>query len=222
MTTSRRLLALVGASAAVTACSACGESPSPSNKAVRPSVSTDRRTASSYVGPAVKATWSSIKPPKRKGVNDTYDTDDTAPKRVEENDDYEVEAYGQKAGPQLTQTAVEFVEHYYAAAAAEDGKAGCALLQPELARATKYEASVDPPYLQGKTCPEVMRKIFRHRHRLIAEEAKRLEVTGVRYTALTVFIQLAFRGMREQRFMGLRRMPDGSLKLEAYIDSQYP
>jgi hypothetical protein len=164
-----------------------------------------------------------LKAPPRAGIDDTYDEDDTAPRRVEEHDDEEIEIYGKPASPSEWQAAAAFAKAYFTAAAAEDGAAACGLLVPSLAQGTggNYEKPSDPSYLHGKTCAEVMRKLFKHRHKLMAAEAAGLEVTDVRVTPRTAFVLLAFKGIRERRFMGVERYGKG-WKLEALIDSQYP
>ena len=164
-----------------------------------------------------------LKAPQRPGIDDTYDEDDRAPRRVEEKDDEEIEIYGRPATPAEHRAAVAFAKSYFAAAAAEDGARACKLLLPRLAKGIggSYESRGDPSYLRGKTCPEVMTKLFRHRHKLMAAEAAGLEVTDVRVTTSTAFILLAFKGIVERRFMGVERFGK-TWKLEALLDSQYP
>jgi hypothetical protein len=172
--------------------------------------------------PIPKAT-ASLKAPPRPGIDDTYDEDDTAPRKVEEHDDEEIEIYGKPASPAEWQAAAAFAKAYFTAAAAENGVAACGLLVPSLAQGTggNYEKPSDPSYLHGKTCAEVMTKLFKHRHKLMAAEAAGLEITDVRVTSRTAFVLLAFKGIRERRYMGVERFGKG-WKLEALLDSQYP
>ena len=165
----------------------------------------------------------SLKAPQRPGIKDTYDEDDAAKRNVEENDDEEIEIYGHAANAAEWRSATAFVKSYYAAAVAENGAAACRLLVPSLAQGLggSYEKSSEPTYLHGKTCAEVMTKLFKHRHKLMTAENAGLEVTDVRATSRTDFILLAFKGIRERRFMGVQR--DGQTwQLEALTDSQYP
>jgi hypothetical protein len=165
----------------------------------------------------------SLKAPQRPGIRDTYDEDDTARRGVEENDDEEIEIYGHAANATEWRSATAFVKSYYAAAVAEDGAAACQLLVPSLAQGLggSYEKSSEPTYLHGKTCAEVMTKLFKYRHKLMAAENAGFEVTDVRATSKTDFILLAFKGIRERRFMGVQR-EGNSWGLEALTDSQYP
>lgn len=173
--------------------------------------------------PTIPKAKAPLKAPARPGIDDTYDEDDTASRKVEQHDDEEIEIYGKAASPAEWQSAAAFARSYFTAAAAEDGAAACALLVPSLAQgiAGNYEHPSDPSYLHGKTCPEVMTKLFKHRHKLMAKEAAGLEVTDVRVTSRTAFILLAFRGIRERRYMGVERF-GRDWKLEALMDSQYP
>jgi hypothetical protein len=165
-----------------------------------------------------------LKAPSRPGIDDTYDEDDAASYRVENHDDAEIEIYGKPATPGEWRATEAFARGYFAAAAAEDGARACPMLTSWLGPTLggSYEGTLDPVYLHGKTCAEVMTKLFEHRHRLMAKEAKGLEVTDVRVTPHTAFILLAFRGVRERRFMGLERQGANNWKLEALTDSQYP
>jgi hypothetical protein len=165
----------------------------------------------------------SLKAPQRPGINDTYDEDDKASRKVEENDDVEIEIYGHPANAAEWKVATAFVKKYYAAAAAENGAAACLLLDPLAANGLggSYEKPSDPAYLHGKTCAEVMTKLFKHRHKLMTAENAGLEVTDVRATNETDFILLAFKGIRERRFMGVQRNGH-TFQLEALTDSQYP
>jgi len=165
-----------------------------------------------------------LKAPARPGIDDTYDEDDTATRRLEQHDDVEIEIYGKPATPAEWQATEAFARGYFAAAVAEDGARACPMLASWLGPTLggSYEGPKDPTYLHGKTCPEIMTKLFKHRHRLMAKEAKGLEVTDVRVTGHTAFILLAFKGIRERRFMGLEREGANGWKLEALMDSQYP
>lgn len=161
--------------------------------------------------------------PQRPHIKDTYDEDDSARRAVEENDDREIEIYGRPATVPEWRAAADFARAYFRAAAAEDGATACTLLTPMLQHdlGGSYEHPSDPPYLHGKTCAEVLTKLFKHRHKLMTAETAGLEVTDVRVTPRTAFILLAFKGIRERRFMGVERYGN-TWKLEALTDSQYP
>lgn len=163
------------------------------------------------------------KAPSRPGIDDAYDGDDGSSPKTEAKDDEEIEIYGRPATPAEYRSTVAFVKSYFAAAAAGDGTEACGLLLPGLAKdiGGSYEKPGEPAYLHGKTCPEVMTKLFKHRHKLMVAAAAGLEVTDVRVTAKTAFVLVAFKGVREPRYLGIERYGD-TWKLEALIDSPYP
>jgi hypothetical protein len=160
-----------------------------------------------------------------RGLNDSNDGDNVPDSKnnTENNDDREVEYYGHAANAADKGTATAFAKRYFAAAAADDGATACSLLVPNLAKAIprSYGKAPNPTYVRGKTCAEVMSKLFNHRHRRMVAEAARLEVTSVRIAHETAFILLAFRTIPERRYMGVKREGD-TWKLEALLDSEYP
>lgn len=162
--------------------------------------------------------------PQRPGISDTYDQDDHASRALEQGDDREIEVYGRPATAAEWRAATAFVHNYYRFAAAENGAAACSLFTPRLRESMgggQYDKPGNPSYLRGKTCPEVMTKLFKHRHKLMSSQAAGLEVTDVRVTTRTTFILLAYKGIRERRYMGVERVGN-TLQLEALIDSKYP
>jgi hypothetical protein len=157
--------------------------------------------------------------------NDHDDSDDGNIHNItgERNDDEEVLNYGHVANETETRAALEFANHYLKAAAADDGARVCSLLAPHLARSIPagYGRPPDPVYLRGKTCAEVMTKLFKQRHRRMAFEAANYKVIGVRTVGRTAFILLSFKHTLERRYMGVERY-GRSWKLEALLDSEYP
>lgn len=217
--------ALLGAALALSGALGCGE-----GGGVPRSVGSPRTAAALDPGepPAsvhvtVGARAASPFPPDRPGIHDAFDGDDSAGREVEQGDDLEVERYGHPASAAERKLAIRFVSAYFTAATREDGASGCALLEPSLAQSLpgSYRKPGPLHYLEGANCAAVMHKLFAHRRRLISAEARGLEVTGVRATAGTVFVLLAFHGIRERRFMGLH-LQGGRLELEALLDSPYP
>jgi hypothetical protein len=218
----RSLLVLLAIAIGVGA-TACGDSGSPptsssSSNTVKPAAAQSPPTPSISPYPP---------PPKRPGVNDTYDGEDGNPgpetDRQENNDDAEVERFGRAATQEESQSATAFAHEYYAAAAIGDGATACSLMVPSLAVATggRYEKPGDPKYLAGKTCFEVMTKLFRHEHKLAVKKAAGLHVTGVRVSETTGRILVAFTGIRDRRYLGVQRSTSG-WRLEALTDSAYP
>jgi hypothetical protein len=216
------LLATVLLGMGATACGSSTKSTASGSQAASTATTASIATPATPTGTIPKAT-APLKAPPRPGIDDTYDEDDTASRKVEQHDDEEIEIYGKAASPAEWQSAAGLARSYFTAAAAEDGAAACSLLVPSLAQgiAGNYEHPSDPSYLHGKTCPEVMTKLFKHRHKLMAKEAAGLEITDVRVTTRTAFVLLAFKGIRERRYMGVERFGK-DWKLEALLDSQYP
>lgn len=96
------------------------------------------------------------------------------------NDD-DIPAYGHEASAADRLAVTKLVKRYYAAVAAEDGKAACGLLVPVLAAAVPedYGRAPGPVYARGNTCATVLSKLFRHLHASAAAFAA-TEVTDVR------------------------------------------
>lgn len=203
------VLGLWAACAGLVACGSAGKA------------TTSATSANAFKIPKPKAP---LKAPSRPGIDDTYDEDETAARTVENHDDKEIEIYGKPATPAEWQATEAFARGYFAAAAAEDGARACPMLAPWLGPTLggSYEKPSDPSYLHGKTCAEVMTKLFTHRHGLVVKEARGVEVTDVRVTQQTAFVLLAFKGVRERRYMGLQRMGANKWTLEALTDSPYP
>jgi hypothetical protein len=215
----KHVVALLGAALALSAVLGCGGSASQSDGSSR----TDTADPPANVHVTMGSRAASPFPPDRPGIHDAYDGDDSAGREVEQGDDLEAERYGRPANAAERRLAIRFVSAYFTAASREDGAAGCALLEPALAQGLpgSYRKPGPLHYLEGASCAAVMHNLFVHRRRLISAEARGLEVTGVRTTGGTVFVLLAFRGIRERRFMGLH-LQGGRLELEALLDSPYP
>jgi hypothetical protein len=111
------------------------------------------------------------------------DSDNDSPaaenKSYYDADDGSFRNYGQAASASDAKAIVEVVDHYYAAAIADDGVRGCSLMYSVFANNVPldYGSGAGPPYSRGSTCAVVMTKIFRHFHgTLVAASA----ITGVR------------------------------------------
>jgi hypothetical protein len=182
-------------------------------------------SASQASSNAALTSSSSTTPSKARGATDGDDIDDSGAYNSpgETEDDNEVTNYGREANSNDLHTATAFAKLYFAAAVANDGATACSLMLPKLAKAIPggYGKAPDPIYMRGNTCTEVMTKFFEHRHQLLLKEAAGLEVTGVRRTTRTAFILLAFKGIRERRYMGVEQAGH-TWKLEALLDSEYP
>lgn len=124
------------------------------------------------------------------------------------------------------QTIAAVVKRYYAAATAEDGVRGCALLSTALARSVAEQQPVDerrPGHAgQGpRTCPPALSRLFNRQHRyLLGEDAKTMVVTGVHVSGAVGFVTLGFRTAPESELLLQREL--GTWKLNALFDSPLP
>lgn len=117
-------------------------------------------------------------------------------------DDASVLARGRAAGAAEAATLAGVAERYFAAAAARDGAAACALLIPSVASAVPegYGRPPGPDYLRGGTCAAVMTRLFEHYH---AKYAGAGRATSERLVGAQAFV-----------FVGSRTMPALYLTLE--------
>lgn len=110
--------------------------------------------------------------PKVKDANDT-DGDPAS------NDDEPVIDFGQAASPADTRAITTLVKRFYAATSQANGTAICSLIYNVIAETIPedYEHSAG---LKGRTCAEVMGKVFAKQHRQIARDRSKLKVRRVR------------------------------------------
>jgi hypothetical protein len=96
--------------------------------------------------------------------------------------DDDAAAYGYPAGEVDRRAVSKLVEAYYAAAAADDGKAACSLIVSTLARAVAedYGRPPGPPAIRGNSCHVVLTKLFKRIPGQPASVLARTQVTGVR------------------------------------------
>jgi hypothetical protein len=145
-----------------------------------------------------------------------YDSDDG---RLADNDAVTLRGYGHDAPPSDRSTIVALVRRYFAAAAAEDGAGGCALIESSLARAVPLDyGRLGPPYMRGKTCAAVLTLLFRHEHAGLALKARQLRVTGVRLEDREGFALLSFGRMPERQISVVR--DGGTWRVSTLLDGQ--
>jgi hypothetical protein len=156
------------------------------------------------------------------GTKDAYDGDFLT--QVDKDDDGEVVEYGNAANPADKLAIASFVRQFYKAADASDGTALCSLVVPSLAKQIPKEfgKASDPPYLQGKTCAEIMTRLYRYNHRQINTEATGFKLTGARVKGDSGYALLAFTTMREPRFIFVERKGGTWKMADELIDSHYP
>jgi hypothetical protein len=110
-------------------------------------------------------------------------------------DDDHIAIYGHEAAGSQRQEILRLVTRYYKAAAADDGRAACKMIHRQLASSV-VEDYGQTPRNRGKTCAEVMNKIFRHVEGQPPSVLARTRVTGIRIRRKEGFAQLTSSSMR--------------------------
>jgi hypothetical protein len=132
--------------------------------------------------------------------------------------------YGHAASTADTQAITKLVEHYYEAAAHEDGAKACSMLGSSLAEAAVEDyghGSAGPSYLStGTTCPAVMALLFRHFHSQLTVELPKLQVTRVRLVGHRGFAIASFATMPEREVPVARE--GRTWKVRALLDNELP
>jgi hypothetical protein len=215
------LLALTAVALLGVGANACGSTSSSTRSASARIGGTSSTTAPATTSGPTTST-AGIPSPGRPGT-DADDGDILT--KIDSNDDGEIVEYGRPATPAEKLAITTFVKHYFKAAAAGDGAALCSLTISNFAeKIPKYfsKPSTKEPYLYGKTCTEVMSRLFKHRHQLLAKEAAGFEVTGVRVNGNNGFALLAFTTMPERRYISVAREGQAWKLSEELIDGPYP
>jgi hypothetical protein len=111
-----------------------------------------------------------------------------------DNDDREAVLFGHPAGAVERRTITAVVLRYYAAAATGDVRKACSLLPSSLVRALPVEVGrLGPRYLRGgRTCEEILTRLFRRHH---PELAAPINVTEVRVRGDDAFALLGSKHM---------------------------
>lgn len=149
--------------------------------------------------------------------------DDDLDADANSNDDSPIVSYGHAASNSEFRAIAALVKRYYQAAAAERGVEACAMLLRTFAEIVPEEDGTrfDPPYMRGKTCPVVARKLFKARHREIAAQLPGMKVTLVRVGASSALVVLKVSGTSEPQKITLGR-EDGAWRMKELLDSPMP
>jgi hypothetical protein len=144
---------------------------------------------------------------------------------VYDSDDSNLVSYSHSAGAAETRVVSALVRRYLAVAAAMDGAKACSMILASVARMvpTVLGGVGEPPYSRGRTCAEVLSKIFRFYRRQLAVEARVLRVlrVGVRGNkGLAVLTAKAMLGFPD-RVIALQR-EDGAWKIDGVLDQEQP
>jgi hypothetical protein len=188
--------ALMGTAA--TACGGSGSARSSSSQTAQASEPPPTATTTSTIPPGqpVRGDGDADNPGDVDGNGDSDaasvggpDVDSDSPTtqsyRFPDSDDGATFAFGHRPSAAAGRAIASVVERYYAAASKSDGAAGCALLQPSLARSLpeSYGGPLGPSYLRGaRTCGTTLSLFFRHYH---AQLAASIEVFAVRVQGST-------------------------------------
>jgi hypothetical protein len=111
--------------------------------------------------------------------------------------------FGHAASPSERRGIAALVKRYYAAALAENGARGCAMLYSTLAEAAVEDDVREPgtpAYMHGATtCAQVLTALFKHYHAQLAAELPQLDVTHVRLEEHHGFAFLSFGKLAERK-----------------------
>jgi hypothetical protein len=156
--------------------------------------------------------------------NDSADADNSGPgEPSENNDDREIEVYGHPAGRADRLSVTAFARRYLAAASNEDGATACSMLLPNLAKSLvqHFGGPSAPNYLYGRTCAEILAKLFKHKHKQLVDEDFAFTVTAVRVAGDKAYGLMAFARYPERRYFDLERV-GRAWKLNGLLDADYP
>ncbi len=134
-------------------------------------------------------------------------------------DDYQVLSFARAATRVERRKITALLKRYYAVAVAGDGAKACAMLYETTANEVVVEQ--DNWGVRGSTCPVVMSRIFRQRHRQLLADADSLKVVLVRTDGLNGRAVLRFRGMVESRTIDTR-LVGGIWKVQHPLDTPLP
>lgn len=191
----------------------CGSTASPS-PAVHASERVPARTTGAASSPIVAHVRGRLvgdeddddEPVKRTGSERDFDSDGDGDYKDSysgyfDRDDTALRAYGSAPSPTARQAIVAVAKRYLAAEAAGDGAIACKMLYPVIAAAVTedYGQAPAPQYLWGKTCPDVMGKLFGH------EQA--------RFRAPVEIVSVRVHRMFARVFLGSSTLPASSLQL---------
>ena len=139
-----------------------------------------------------------------------------------DGDDRIVRAFGHAASATDRQAITAFVKRYYRVAAALDGAKGCAMQSASISKSLPEVLGrrPGPPYLSGKTCAEVLTKVFRQNYRQIVVYAANLQVSSVRLGGQEGYAILAFKGLPGRALRLFRE--HGVWKIGALLDGELP
>lgn len=161
-------------------------------------------------------------PPARGFRLDSDEDNDNPQPRTSrfDGDDYAVTRFGHPAGVADRQAIVRLLKRYYAAAAAQDGSAACALLYPVLAEAVPEDYGQAVSVHGRKTCATVLARVLAPHRRELAADAASLTVLKVRLDGARGWAMLRL-AMPSERRLQLHR-EGGAWRVDELLDTKLP
>jgi hypothetical protein len=144
---------------------------------------------------------------------------------IYDSDDTNLASYSHSAGPAQTRVVASLVRRYLAAAAAADGAKACSMILESVASeiAPVLGGPGEPPYSRGRTCAEILSKIFRFYRRQLTMEARLLRVLRFGVNGDKGLATLAAKpgSVFPDRVIALQR-EDGTWKIDGVLDQEQP
>ena len=127
--------------------------------------------------------------------------------------------YGPAVSASERPAIVSLIERYYRIAAAGNGARACSLLYPLVAEITveEHRPGKGPPALRGRTCAQVLSRIFAQGHRELAEDVATMHVGWIQLQARQAVALVHF-GPNRERVVRVHRAP-GGWQMYAPIDN---
>jgi hypothetical protein len=205
----RSLFALLAIALSSVGASACG--------GTRGSLGVASRASSSVAVTASGPTQT------RPGLPTDGDGDNDSPSNSRyDGDDSAVLYFGHAVSAAEARAITGLVEHYYAAAAVNDGATACSMIYSIIAESVveDYGQSSGPSAVSGKTCATVVSKLFNQHHRELVSKAAALKVTRVRVEGDRGVVLLRFGATSERRI--LVHYERGTWKMDDLLDIGVP
>jgi len=175
-------------------------------------------SASESPSRAAAATVAATRVQPRLPTDSDEDNDNPGGSRYDA-DDSPVLRFGHAANHAEGRAIASLIRRYYAAGAVGDGASACSLLYSLLAESV-VEEYAQSPGLRGKTCAEVLSKLFKRRHRELTGDVAALEPTVVRVGGDHGLALVRFGAARERRV--LLRRERGAWKMDVLLDLGVP
>lgn len=209
----RWLLTLITTTLLGACATACGGA----EKTIRPASTGSSGAAASPGAPAKVASGSATEPKR-----DSDGDNDNPGNSYYDRDDAEVLSYGAPARPSDMRQVATLVKRYYMAGVAGDGAAGCTLMYSIFAESIVDDAGqgAGPSAPGGRTCAEVISRLFKRERRRMAAALAKLRVVWVRVVGNRGFALLGS-GARPERYLQIHR-ESGGWRVEALVDEGLP